>query len=76
MSVARSLPRCTKGHKPAERMGRQSLEYGARLSRRLTMAAVPGLGTLDLALSVFYSALFLLVLVISYRSLSRPKGRS
>ena len=37
---------------------------------------VIGLGTLDLALSVFYSALFVLVVVMSYLSLSRRKSRS
>jgi hypothetical protein len=37
---------------------------------------VIGLGTLDLALSVFYSALFVLVVVISYLSLSRRNSRS
>jgi hypothetical protein len=37
---------------------------------------VIGFGTLDLALSVFYSALFVLVVVISYLSLSRRKTRS
>ena len=33
-------------------------------------------GGLDLALSLFYSALFVLVVVISYLSLSRRKSRS
>ncbi len=51
-------------------------DSGFRLSSRLTIAAVLGLGTLDLALSVFYSALFVLVVVISYLSLSRRKSRS
>jgi hypothetical protein len=35
-----------------------------------------GLGTVDLVLSVFYSALFVLVVVISYLSPSRRKSRN
>jgi hypothetical protein len=35
-----------------------------------------GLGAIDLGLSVFYSAVFVLVVVISYLSLSRRKTRS
>jgi hypothetical protein len=46
----------------------------AALARRKIQ--VIGFGTLDLALSVFYSALFVLVVVISYLSLSRRKTRS
>ena len=34
------------------------------------------LGSVDLALSVFYSALFVLVVVISYLSLSLRKSRT
>ena len=37
---------------------------------------VTGLGAVDLGLSLFYSALFVLVVVISYLSLSRRKTRS
>jgi hypothetical protein len=37
----------------------------------LTIDPVPSLGAVDLGLSVFYSAVFVLVVVISYLSLSR-----
>lgn len=34
------------------------------------------LGAVDLALSVFYSALLIALIVLSYRSLTRRNGRS
>jgi hypothetical protein len=40
------------------------------------MGAVAGLGAIDVGLSVFYSALFVVVLVVSYLSLSRRKTRN